>query len=54
MDNDFKEEIDGLATAMDIQEKRFILKALSQYRWHKDKTEDTLKIDPKTLYTKMK
>jgi PAS domain S-box-containing protein len=54
VDNDFGEEIDGLAMAMEIQEKRFILKALGQYRWHKGKTADALKIDPKTLYTKMK
>ena len=54
IDNNFGEGIDGLAMAMDIQEKRFILKALSQYRWHKGKTADALKIDPKTLYIKMK
>jgi transcriptional regulator with PAS, ATPase and Fis domain len=37
IDNDFGEGIDGLAMAMDIQEKRFILKALSQYRCTKEK-----------------
>ena len=36
------------------QEKRFILNALNQHRWHKGKTAAALKIDPKTLYTKMK
>ncbi len=54
LDHDSEKEIAGLAQAMDIQEKRFILNALNQNRWHKGKTAAALKIDPKTLYAKMK
>lgn len=53
LDDDYV-EIKDIAQAMVIQEKRFILNALNQNRWHKGKTAAALKIDPKTLYTKMK
>lgn len=54
LDHDSGDKINDLAMCMNIQEKQFILKALNQNRWHKGKTADVLKIDPKTLYTKMK
>ena len=53
-DDDSIDPISGLDQAMKNQEKRLILSALNQYQWHKGKTAAALKIDPKTLYTKMK
>jgi transcriptional regulator with PAS, ATPase and Fis domain len=53
-DDDSIDPISGLDQAMKNQEKRLILSALNQYQWHKGKTAAALKIDPKTLYIKMK
>jgi len=53
IDPDLGNEVTGLAHAMEILEKRLILNALEQNRWQRGKTATSLKIDPKTLYTKM-
>lgn len=47
-------EVTDLRKATQDFEKRLILEALNQNRWHRGKVAAALKIDPKTLYTKMK
>jgi PAS domain S-box-containing protein len=51
-------EVDGEVTQLRVAkadfEKRYILTALKQNRWHRAKAAAVLGIDPKTLYTKMK
>ena len=56
---DFSDETDysklgTLKNAVSEFEKRLILKALEENRWHKGKVASLLGIDPKTLYRKMK
>jgi transcriptional regulator with PAS, ATPase and Fis domain len=57
--SDFSDETDysklgTLKSAVSEFEKRLILKALEENRWHKGKVASLLGIDPKTLYRKMK
>jgi PAS domain S-box-containing protein len=47
-------EVTDLRRATNDFEKRLILEALNQNRWHRGKVAAALKIDPKTLYVKMK
>jgi transcriptional regulator with PAS, ATPase and Fis domain len=51
-------EVDKKVTQLRVAkadfEKRYILTALKQNRWHRAKVAAELGIDPKTLYTKMK
>jgi len=47
-------ETADLRSAIEGFEKRFILDALNQNHWHRGKVANALRIDPKTLYTKMK
>jgi PAS domain S-box-containing protein len=47
-------EVTKLRAATADFEKRYILTALKQNRWHRTKVAAALGIDPKTLYTKMK
>ena len=54
IDEDPGDGVRDLRSAMEIFEKRFILNALNQNRWHRGKVASALGIDPKTLYTKMK
>ena len=54
IDQDYGKVVPDLRSAMKSFEKRFILKALNQYRWHRGKAAAVLGIDAKTLYTKMK
>ena len=51
---DLENEVTGLANAMETLEKRLVLNALDKNRWKRGKTAAALKIDPKTLYTKMR
>ncbi|MCP4396813.1 MAG: hypothetical protein GY801_05885 [bacterium] len=44
----------GLRDAVDSFEKQFILRILEQTHWHRGHAAASLKIDPKTLYRKMK
>ena len=48
------EELTSLESAVESFERRYIQKALEQHRWAKGKTAESLAIDPKTLYRKMK
>ena len=57
--SDFSDETDysklgTLKSAVSEFEKKLILKALEENRWHKGKVASLLGIDPKTLYRKMK
>ena len=57
--SDFSDETDysklgTLKSDVSEIEKRLILKALEENRWHKGKVASLLGIDPKTLYRKMK
>ena len=57
-EEDVAVEADGeeadLRRATEFFERRFILSALNRNRWHRGKAATALKIDPKTLYMKMK
>jgi len=48
------QKVRDLRKARENFEKRMILAALNQNRWHRGKAAAALNIDPKTLYTKMK
>ncbi len=54
IDEDPGDGVRDLRSAMEIFEKRFVLNALNQNRWHRGKVAAALGIDPKTLYTKIK
>jgi PAS domain S-box-containing protein len=47
-------ELQGLHNFVKNFEKNVILKTLSRHQWHKSKAASALKIDRKTLFTKMK
>ena len=51
---DIMENGGDLRSAIKTFEKRYILNALKQNRWHRGKVAADLGIDPKTLYTKMR
>ena len=51
---EFEQEGSGLRETVDNFEKQFILRMLEQHRWHRGNTAARLRIDPKTLYRKMK
>jgi transcriptional regulator with PAS, ATPase and Fis domain len=51
---DVENEVVDLRSATEVFERRYILNALKQNRWHRGKAAAALRIDPKTLYLKMK
>ncbi len=58
-DHDCLPSVGGMETmdiqaAMDTMEQEFILKALQRHQWHRGRAADELKINRKTLFTKMK
>lgn len=52
-DVDFDDSF-SLTQSMEAYEKRLLEKALESHNWHKTRAADTLKIDRKTLFNKMK
>ncbi len=50
----FKEENQGLRNAVEKLEKHIISNTLSRNNWHRDRVSSILKIDRKTLYSKMR
>ncbi|MBN2126664.1 MAG: sigma 54-interacting transcriptional regulator [Deltaproteobacteria bacterium] len=54
VDLDPAKRVTDLRKAKETFERRCILEALQQNRWHKGKAAAALRIDPKTLYIKMK
>ena len=51
---DFEDKNDGLFAMVEIFEKRYIVRMLEKFNWHKGKTATYLGIPPKTLYRKIK
>ena len=44
----------GLYSMLDVFEKKYIVRVLEQYNWHRGKTSSYLRIPPRTLYRKIK
>ena len=51
---DASEREGGLSQRLDSYEKEIIESCLNQNRWHRARTAESLGIDRKTLYTRMK